>query len=107
MSKSQGLTREFNYGWVVVGAGTGGIGPRAVTDRDIEGACGLDARVGQRGGGEVALDALEQPRVFRHTGTLAALDDGKGPAPASGAPVPLPRVTRARDGSRWNGTMVS
>ena len=43
------------------------VGPGRLADRHVERAGGLDPGVRQRRGGEVALDAVEQPRTGRHT----------------------------------------
>jgi hypothetical protein len=43
------------------------IGPRRVADRHVQGAGRLDPGVRQGRGGEVALDAIEQPRTGRHS----------------------------------------
>ena len=87
------------------GARPGRVGPGGVADRDVEGAGGLDPRVRQRRGGEVALDAVEQPRAGRHTQNPrrgvrrpVAQRPDRGPRPPG-------RVTRTNAGGRPDGTM--
>ena len=81
------------------------VGPGGLTDRDVERAGGLDPGVRQRRGGEVALDAVEQPRTGRHSQNPRRGRRRPAPHRPVGGPGPPGRVTRTRRRSGPDGTM--